>query len=284
MKNLKHYDEDCFKFHEQVIESKYSTKDDPLYKDRLKKLNPAIQKAFESYKSSFISNILETIIPIGYVGASKTDLQNLYSYKNAKLQELLRKVTTTSQNRKRSICANCTVSEINSFDHILPQTEFSEFVVNPLNLIPSCTNCNSRKGRFWVKGGQKLFLNFYIDAIPDIQFLKAKIEVKSIVDIEIKFILFQPKEMNDEIFKLITSHYSKLNLFKRFTDNSDDIVSEFENEIKPYLNKLPRKDIEDCIRETIEGNRAIYGTNYWKCVLKEALINDKKFMSRFIFK
>lgn len=283
MKNLKFYDGNCFKFHEAIIEGKYSTKDDPQYKERVKKMNPVIQTAFSNYEKAFKGNSLESLVSIGYVGSDKNDLQNLYSFKSLKVQELLRTVTTTSSNRKRSICVNCTVSEINSFDHTLPQTEFSEFVVNPLNLIPSCTNCNSRKGKFWTKGNEKIFLNLYTDILPDVQFLHAIIDVKSLLEIEIKFVLSKPNGMGDQLFKLIESHYRKLGLFKRFLDNADDIVSEFENEIKPYLKKLSKTAIEECITETIEKNKLLYGVNFWKCILKQALLNDEKFMNRFEF-
>jgi hypothetical protein len=283
MKNLKYYDQDCFRFHEEVVESKYSTKDDPHYKDRIKKLSPIIKKAFSEYEKAFRINSIETLISVGYTGKERNDLQNLYSFKSQKLQELLKNVTTTISNRKRSTCTNCTVSEINSFDHSLPQTEFAEFVVNPLNLIPSCTNCNSRKGKFYVKNGEKLFLNLYTDKIPDIQFLKAEVDVEGLLEIEIKFHLYKPKGMDDKIFALIKSHYTKLKLFKRFLDNADDVVSEFENDIVPYLKMLSKKEIEECVNETLERNRILYGRNYWKCVLKEALLKDKKFMDRFVF-
>jgi len=281
MKNLNFYSEDCFTFYEAVVDSKNITKKDPLYKDRLKKLNHGINAAFSIYCSAFNSNSLEAIKPTGYALAEKEDLQQLYSFSNSKIQELLRIVTTTKNNRKRSVCPNCTIGEVNSFDHILPQGEFSEFIVNPLNLVPSCSNCNSRKSRFYAKDGKKLFLNLYIDKIPRYQYLHADITVKSILEIEIRFYLFKPDGMNEDFYNLISSHYNKLKLIRRFSDHTDDVVTEFENSITPYLSALPRTDIEDCVKEILQKDKALYGLNHWRCVLKNALLNNKEYMKRF---
>ena len=281
MKNLNFYSEDCFKFYEAVIESKNVTKNDPLYKDRVKILNTAIQTAFNNYLGAFNSNTLEAIKPVGYVLTEKEDLQQLYSFSNSKIQELLRAVTTTKSNRKRSVCPNCTVGEVNSFDHVLPQGEYSEFIVNPLNLVPSCSNCNSRKSKSFVKGGKKLFLNLYIDRIPIYQYLYAGITVKGLLDLDIRFYLSQPAGMDSDMFNLISSHYTKLNLLARFCDYIDDTVTEFENSITPYLSLLPRTSIDDCIKEILQKDKSLYGINHWRCVLKESLFNNKDYMKRF---
>ena len=159
MRNLQHYSNDTFEFHKKVLESKNKTKKDPTYKERIENMDDDIDSQFLVYDDNFAQNTLESIDKYKCTNSEKNDLLKLYSYKNSVIKRLKVKITTTDTNRIINTCPNCTISEINSFDHYLPKDEFPEFVVNPKNLFPSCTICNGYKNDVWLEGGQRLFLN-----------------------------------------------------------------------------------------------------------------------------
>ncbi|MFW0180082.1 HNH endonuclease, partial [Rothia sp. P5766] len=62
---------------------------------------------------------------------------NLYDkYKS----NLLRRLEFISKNSR---CSYCQVSRPNTLDHFLPKSHFPLLAISPLNLIPSCSECNS---------------------------------------------------------------------------------------------------------------------------------------------
>lgn len=237
MRNLNHSEKDCLDFHKAVVRSKNITKLDPTLKNRLLSLENDIELLYNNYKRNFDSNCLENSVSNSFPESNKKDLLSLYNYKSKLIQELKTEITTTETNRIINTCQNCTLSEINSFDHILPKEEFSEFVVNPLNLFPSCTICNSYKGKIWNQNENKIYLNLYLDNLPQLQYLFVDIEYEKNT-FGLKFYLENKFGIDDELFSLIKSHYERLHLLKRFSDNGDKVISPLRNKIKPYLKAL----------------------------------------------
>lgn len=280
MKNLKHYNKSTFDFHKEVLKSKNKTKDDPDYKNRIQNMDDSIESQFLLYDKKFSENALENINCYGHNADEKKDLLKLYSYKNSVIKKLKIEITTTDANRIISTCPNCTISEINSFDHYLPKDTYPEFVVNPKNLFPSCTICNGYKNDVWIKDGKRLFLNLYLDSLPDKQYLF--VDLTLIGDIvETKFHIRNNGDIPSDIFEIINTHYVKLHLLERFNSNINEVVTSLENTITSFVGKLPLDEIKNAIIEKSNRDRVAFGCNYWKSILEIELMNCDEYMSRF---
>jgi hypothetical protein len=280
MKNIPSYSDNPFDFHKDVISAKRNTNDDPEFKDRLSSYSTDIEKVFDTYKNEFIKNKLEDLEAEGYVGEKKKDLLKLYSYKAKIFQELKVTLTTKDGNIIDNICQNCSIGEVNSFDHVLPKEDFCEFVVNPLNLFPCCTKCNSHKSKIWIEGGSRKFLNLYSDQLPEQQYLFVDIQITN-GDIDINFSVNNSNNIEANLFNIIDSHYDKLNLCQRFKDNSDLVISELDVSIKKYIDKLPLRVIRETSIEECQEHQLISGHNYWKSILKLSLLNCDEYMEQF---
>ncbi len=281
MKNLQHYTDDAFEFHKEVLESKNKTKKDLTYKERIKSLEGVIKGQFLVYDKEFAQNELEHINCYGHTGDEKSDLLRLYSYKNSVIKRLKVKITTTDANRIINTCPNCTISEINSFDHYLPQGEFPEFVVNPKNLFPSCTVCNGHKNDVWMKDDKRLFLNLYLDPLPTEQYLFVSLNINDDV-VTTTFYLQNNGNIADDIFEIIKTHYNRLHLLERFSININEIITSLESTITSFIDKLPLKDVRNSIIEKSNRDRIAFGYNFWKSILEIELVNNDEYMSRFI--
>jgi hypothetical protein len=214
----------------------------------------------------------------GYTGNDKADLLKLYKYKSKLIQKLKKNVTTTATNRIISTCQNCTINEINSFDHIVPKDEFPEFAVNPKNLFPSCTVCNGHKSTIWRTHGISLFLNLYLDELPEVQYLFAELIFEGGV-FTARFTIENKNSITTDKFTLINTHYTKLHLPQRFRENSHDTIYEVTKEINNYKNKMSSEVLLATIRESILKEKEYYGRNHWRSVLKEALIDSVAFIN-----
>lgn len=279
MKNLKPYDLPSIGFYEELVLTKRNSVKNPDFKTRLVSYKANIDLNFTQYDTYYVDNNLTSMIPSDFNAQQKTDILSLYSYSNSAISKLKIKLTTSEYNRVENTCQNCTIGEVSSFDHFLPKDEFPEFSVHPKNLIPSCSKCNGKKSINWRNGLNSLFLNLYLDVLPDIQYLFVDVDQT----LDFTFIIENRNHINTDLFSIIESHYVKLDLTQRFKENSNKVVSELINSINSTKNKLPRAEIINSVIETENSNKALYGSSYWQSVLKIALVQNNKFMDSFYF-
>jgi hypothetical protein len=281
MKNLKSYQDDSFEFHKEVLNSKYITKRDPKYKERIAAIDNDIKKQFDQYNQHFNSNSLELLNNYGYDTTSKDDLIALYSYSSKNMQALKIKLTTDESNRVINTCQNCTIGEISSFDHILPKEEFAEFSVNPKNLFPSCFICNGHKSVVWRKDGKCVFLNLYLDQLPPIQYLFVKVKLEA-NNIRTKFYIENRNRIDTDLYEKIFNHYNKLNLCQRYDENIDNVITPLISSINASKTILSVDEIIKLAVETSTRNKVAYGFNYWKSILEIELVNNEYFINQYI--
>lgn len=277
MRNLEHYDEDSFDFHQEVIASKRNSAADPNYKDRVTTYNHIISNLFQQYDDSFGIDNLVSLTDYDFGEDEASDLKRLYSYRSEIFQKLKLLLTTTGRGRILNTCQNCTISEINSFDHYVPKEEFPEYSVHPKNLFPSCTKCNSYKGQNWRENGDTKFLNLYVDILPIEQYLFVDINVNGDV-ISTTFYLSNVNGIDPDLYSRIESHYNELKLFQRYSENSDAVITPIINMISGSIDRMSIEDIVEIIEDTSERNKVSYGYNYWKSVLELELISNDDFI------
>jgi 5-methylcytosine-specific restriction endonuclease McrA len=282
MRNLNVYSEDAFKFYQDCIKRKNLNKDDPDYKNRLALLESGISARYELYNEKFQANQLETIGKTNFELNESKDLLSLYRYKAKLLTDLRIKITTLKNNRVHNECQNCTIGEIGSLDHYLPKDLFPDFAIHPKNLVPSCSKCNGYKGIKWEDAGKRLFINPYLDKLPALQYLFVDIKVNDNRDLDIGFNVDNRNGITDNLFDIIESHYSKLELCSRFSENCERAISEVEIELEKYSKKLPIAEVRQTIIETAEEQRMIFGYNHYFYILQIALAENDNFITKYV--
>jgi hypothetical protein len=278
MRNLTHYSESATDFLLNLIKSKRNSQEDPDYKIRIAKLENALKLHFSTYDNHFSKDTLASLTSAMYLDTEKKDLWKLYSYHNAIMQKLKAGVTAIEINRVLNTCQNCTINDINSFDHIVPQIEFPEYTVHPKNLFPSCTTCNGHKSKIWRNNNKSVFLNLYIDKLPDQQYLFAKVQVNN-KDIQCDFEVDNPSAINSSLFSKISYHYDKLMLCERFLLSLDRVITPFKNTIISNLSVLSMQEAKQVALQTAALNRKAFGFNYWKSILEIELLNNQDFLA-----
>ena len=280
MRKLKAYSKESFAFFQEVVSNKREKKDDPDYKRRLKSIENNIKKAYREYDEHFSLDNLTALGKTQYNPPHSHDLLSLYKYSSKKLQELELILTTDEFQRRNKTCQNCTIGEVGTFDHLVPKEEFTEFAVHPKNLFPCCSKCNSYKNEVWRDGDKRLFLNLYIDELPKVQYLFVRLEITP-QSIATEFYLQNTNRVNSDTFQLIESHYSRLHLCKRFSENADDVIIRLSTAISETVPRLPIEEVKDVCINAAKRHMVLFGSNYWKSVLEIALLNNNDFMSRF---
>ncbi|RCW92419.1 HNH endonuclease [Winogradskyella arenosi] len=281
MRNLNAYSGDTSDFLDEVIGSKRNSSKDPNYKQRINILASDIKVLFGNYETAHNTNNHVSLTPNGYANQEKTDLLKLYSSGNSRLIKLKNSITTVLDNRAMNTCQYCTIAPVGSLDHIVPKGEFPEFSVNPKNLLPACTTCNSHKNENWKESNKTIFLNLYTDILPSEKYLFVDLLITA-NNIQPTFILRNTNNIDLDFFELLVSHYTKLHLLERFKQESHKIISELTHLICNFINSTPLNLLKTNILSKIEDDKAVFGCNYYKSVLEEALINNQQYLDSIL--
>ena len=282
MKNLNHYTGNCLDFHKTIVDNKYVTQGNPDYKVNIQNLENKISERFGIYDKLFTNNTLELIDSSPFTDQEKMDLLQLYSYKSKIIQRLKRDITTTETHRIINTCPNCTISEINSFDHYIPKEEFPEFVVNPKNLFPSCTVCNGHKSKIWRKDNQKIFLNLYLDWLPNFQYLFVNLSFEKDLVIADFYLDNFDNMIEVQLFEIIKNHYNNLHLLGRFNNGINEIVTSLEHTIRSFGKNLTTEELSNLIVEKSNQDRVVFGHNFWKSILEIELAQNIDYLNRIL--
>lgn len=271
MKNIKCYPKDALAFHKNLINDSLNK---GVTKDNLLKNEFLIAKTYTDYKDKFDNNNLFTISAHGFDGEDKANLLKLYSSQRKPIIELKKELTTNEYNQRINTCPNCTINKVASLDHYIPKEEFPEFSVNPINLVPCCSICNSKKKENWKDDNKLLFLNLYSDIIPNSRYLFVDVESKS----EFTFKLKNVSKIDFPLFNVIESHYDRLDLLQRFKEDSDEVISELDILISSARCLISDdKELLNFILNHYSQIEDRDGVNNWKVVLVKAMVNSETY-------
>ena len=276
MKNLKSYSEDCFKVYKEAVENENKNK------DILLNIQDDIESQFDIYSGKFRDKKLYEITSLAFSEEEKESLINLYQYRSAIIQKIKGAILDSQEITINNTCQYCTLSEVSTLDHIIPKKSFPEFSVNPLNLFPCCAKCNSKKSNLWIKNDKHLFLNLYLDELPNKKYLIADFDFKDNIPM-VTFSLGNPENIDNRTYEIIESHFSRLDLLRRMRERSNEKITDIINAIKGnYKLNSDIDSVKSAIRETEENNKKAYGYNHWKSVLILSIIEKDEFWNKFI--
>lgn len=270
MKNLKLREEDPVAIYNDIVShKKLSTQ------EKLKSLEEIVIKEYDNYSLNYNNNTLERIAPLNITDELKEELRKLYT-PNLHIVCQIRSLTKYHDGIEiAGTCPYCTISESSSVDHYLPKGEYFQFSVYLNNLFPCCHQCNGYKKGQWLEDGGRLFLNLYLDTLPNKQYLFVNLDDSFVPS----FFIENRNNIESELFNIIESHYSKLKLPSRFRTGSSKITTELIHTIKSFKNLLPIVEIQESLLARIEEERKVYGYNHWKSILQITLLENQDFLN-----
>lgn len=278
MKNLNYYNEECFTVYKEAV----NNKNDIEKKKILISVENKIEQQYRVYSDKFQNKKIFEMISESFSDSEKETLIDLYQYKSSIVKKIKNKILDAQIRTINATCQYCTLNSINSLDHFIPKSYFPEFSVNPLNLFPCCQQCNTKKSNLSFNRGESLFLNLYLDELPEKEYLKAEFDFRDEIPL-VTFFLHNPNNIEANLYKTICNHYEKLNLLERMREKSNEIVTEIICSLKTiYLLNNDTKVLKSFINAEEKENKNAYGYNYWKSVLRLSLIQYDEFWEKYV--
>lgn len=275
-------DKTTIEFLDEVISSKNNRTTNGVlnnYRDRINILRPIFTAPFNQFDLGHDSNTLESLISIKDTLSESqiADIIELYKPNLSKIVEFKKTLKIDEKIFADTTCQYCTINSGNTIDHILPQSCFPEFVVNHKNLLPICGQCNTTKNRFFINDNdEKIFLNLYTDILPNEQYLFVDLDFTNNL-VMVDFYLDNRNTIDINLYNLIDRHFTALDLLSKFKEQSVSIIIEFQNSIIPLLEILQEDEIIRAIKQKINSNKSSLGSNHYKNILEQQLIEHADF-------
>lgn len=268
----------------EVLEACISNMEDAALVYQIKEHTQAYELVYKYYNDLAKKNSLNEIEEGYSIGNLNTTTQiNLYTNKFAKLDQPGRYYYNILMDLALdSMCSCCGYRPANTLDHVLAKTKFPALSINPLNLVPTCSDCNKKKFSTRSLKQETNYLHPYYDDIDDEIWLKAKLNNE--LPFTLDFYVNAPTSWDEiklERTKLHFKRFSLNSLYKIYAGTEISAKIFGYKETFDYLGyEILQKDIERDFRnfERLNKNTWQYAfyfelaTNEW--FLREMLANS----------
>lgn len=192
-----------------------------------------------------------------------------------------------NNNNKR--CCYCNNHKIEVIDHFLPESKYNFLAVNPINLVPSCEECNDNKHAYSPSNTDPVLVHPYFDFIDDISWLDVKIIDRIVITDthnEKKYeYVFEYFIKDLEVCPIDINRIKKTFEKLKINDNiTFDAQTFFNNELLYDLTDLEQLGelsnealAQHFYKKSVRLNSQGYGLNHWKVVLYKMLSTLKDF-------
>lgn len=248
---------------------------------RLTAMLPDITTRYATLEGAYTNANIGGVAQNAWTRQQREDLLHCYECTAQALEALKRLIKECQNEGTRDFCPYCGIGAPRQFDHYLPKEKFPEFSVHAHNLVPCCGTCNGKKSDVWLDASNaRLFVNFYIDSLPtapmlepDVQWVVRKSKRVPIVS----FRLVRPAGFAPAEFKLIESHFEKLELLSRYKDQAHteflvlrDAAVAREAKTVPALRRF--------LDRFLQQREITLGPLNWRIALYKAIVVDIAFL------
>ncbi len=200
---------------------------------------------------------------------TKGELKKLYTQYLVGETKKARRIYDSLINQQE-ICPTCGFGHVKALDHYLPKSKFPCFAILPFNLIPSCTDCNSKKSNDFATSKNKQPMHPYYDShnFTTEQWLFAK--VQEAVPVSVQYYVDPPDSWTDTDKERVQAHFKDFELSLRFSIQAG---VELSTPAVPSYIKGDSLMIKRHLQEKFDQEFNLH-KNSWKTALYYALINS----------
>jgi hypothetical protein len=178
-----------------------------------------------------------------------------------------------------TLCPICGIAPAKELDHYLPRSVFKPLSIYTRNLVPLCHDCNHIKlaGFGDQDDAEKRFLHAYFDALPDVDFLTANIEIRGsglVVDFTISEAIALPDGLADRL----TNQFTALKLNERYKQEINTYLSSHAVSLHTASRAEGEKGVRHFLSLQARYELQAFYRNHWRPTLLNALIRHDEFV------
>lgn len=264
---------------EQVLEDCLENMTSEVLKTELIKSKLKFNTAEQEFDSKKKSNKLHEIVQLQVISSEihVDQLKSLYSDRMVNKANKARLhydyIFSLAPNGK---CPYCSQRVVRTLDHYLPKSKYPLLSITPLNLVPSCSDCNKDKLVDVPSKSEEESLHPYYDDVEGENWLKMRIIKYNPFDVE--FYTSPPQNWNDVLKERIKFHFNTYKINELYCIHAQE---EFEN-IKLTITELFQTNGSvDLKKHLADGfrSREVVNKNSWQSAFYRAVSEDISFIN-----
>ena len=175
---------------------------------------------------------------------------------------------------KYGICPLCSHGHVSTLDHYLPKSNFPRLAVAPINLIPSCFDCNKYKLTTSPSKPEEETLHPYYDNIEDVQWLYA--QVSHTTPPTISFFVKPLDSWSDLLKARLQHHFQSFSLAKLYTKEAAVCISDLNQRLQSIHSSSGAIGVHKYLRDEAIS-RCADNKNSWRTAFYFAIADDDWF-------
>ena len=171
-------------------------------------------------------------------------------------------------------CPLCNQRTVSTLDHQLPKTTHSALVVNPLNLVPACKDCNTTKLDKLPASAAEVTLHPYFDNVETVSWLKARVHHTNPAAVEF---FVEPSAIGEPVLAdRVRNHFSLFKLGALYASHAAEELANQQLSLSLLHVASGMAGVQAHLRDQAATRRAIQ-LNSWQTACYAALAEDEWF-------
>lgn len=238
----------------------------------------AVDAAAEQFRSAADGQTLHDLVPENFQlpAIAEGEQAVRWIYQNGMVsgpgRPIYDELMSAPEHERCPLCGHGTVSQL---DHFLPKSGYPALCVDPLNLIPACSDCNKVKADKKASVVEELTLHPYVDDIDGQTWLAASV-VHEDDSIRLEFFVSPPPGWGQVMAARARNHFKLFGLRKTYALQAN----RFLGEIRGQLYELLSAGGSDAVRDHLLAGAAsslCKRPNSWIGVTYRSLADDAMF-------
>jgi hypothetical protein len=199
---------------------------DPALRAKLLSVTQMIVDASDAYEAAAEANTLDQTPKSPTLGGRVTaeELQAVYTQRMAKQNAPGRPIYDDIFAAAKGRCPLCAHRTVTTLDHHLPKAYYPALAVTPLNLVPSCSDCNKTKLATVPHTPEDVSIHPYFDDVDTERWLHA--DVVKVAPAAIRFRVEAPAAWDALLIKRVRRHFRELKLSALYsTEAAEELVN-----------------------------------------------------------
>lgn len=250
---------------------------DKKLRERLEDVKSLIENAETEYSKRGEAKELFLISQTDGVGSVVTtsEMEGLYTEvfarKKSKMRTVYDEIKLAPQN---DICPICAQRNVSTLDHYLPKAKNPNLAVTPLNLVPSCFECNHIKDDYHPSKAEEQLLHPYFDVLTNDIWLFA--EIGQTNPPSVTYMVLTPPCWDTELAARLQFHFSTFGLAKLYTSQAGTTLSGIAAKLESAWNRGGENEVRFVLQEDAKSWDK-FSKNSWQAALYRGLVQSKWF-------
>ena len=171
-------------------------------------------------------------------------------------------------------CPLCAQRDASTLDHHLPKAHYPVLAVMPLNLVPSCKDCNKAKLAHLPQNANEETLHPYFDNIDDDRWLFASVQTTA--PASLKFFVDPPDHWDEVLAARVFLHFETLGLGDLYAAQGADELLNIRHQLQTLHDIGGAATVRAELLARAESARAVR-VNGWRVSAFEAFAESEWF-------